>query len=322
MKAALLAGSAWAALSAAPARALDDPKPIDPAEPGMRRQVYNPHGRTRLVGTVGRSVVVTFADDETIKRVVFGTDSIMSPPKPQEAQAGGGAQAALGNNLPLWADAVGVTSLQVITQRPAAPDRVYQFRVEVRQTPATCGGGLDTRGCEDDADAVYGLAFAYPDDERARKAAEAAEARRAGAERAAAARERREKATAVARLSTDFTCVNGRYEGEGDRSIAPDDACDDGQAIGLLFKGNRQVPTVLLVGPGPKDEQAIRPTMRGDWLIVPALRERIRLRLGERQVVDVVNKAYNREGHSPGTGTGSPDVVREVVQAAPDRRAR
>jgi type IV secretion system protein VirB9 len=272
----------------------------------MRQQVYNPAGRTLLVGTVGRATILTFGPDEQIKRVVTGSAGFWAVPDGKEI-----AQSPLNNVLPLWAEKAGRTTLQVVTAKPGMPDRVYQFSAEVRALPK-CG----VEDCEDDPNAIYGLTFIYPDDERAKKAAETAEARRIAGERAATARRQREHLHAVARLEQDFTCRNGLYEARGDRSIVPDDACDDGQRIGMMFRGNRQLPAVFLIGADGK-EQSVSFSVRGDWVIVPALRERIILRLGETSALEVVNRAFNARGYSPNTGTPSPDVVREVVQARP-----
>lgn len=291
-----------AMLAASPACALDEPPPINPAEPQMRQQVYNPAGRTLLVGTVGRATILTFAPDEQIKRVVFGSAEFWEGPDPKEMQ-----NAPLNNVLPIWATKPGRTTLQVVTARGNGPDRVYQFSAVVRTLPA---------GVEDDPAATYGLAFTYPDDERAKKAAEAAEARRVNAERWQARRVRQEHQQAVARLEQDFTCMNGLYEGQGDRTIAPNDACDDGQRIGLMFRGNRQLPAVFLVGNDGK-EQSTTFSVKGDWMILPVMRERIRLRMGPTTVLDVVNRAWSAEGRSTGTSTPSPDVVREVVAQRP-----
>ena len=324
MKRAILAAAASLPL-AFPAAALDRPAPIEPGEPHMRRQVYNPYGRTLVVGNPTRSTVIVFAPDENIKRVVQGDEKIWSMPTPEEVQ-----QSPLGNILPLWANTPGRTTLQVITQKPGHPDRPYQFSAVVRSIPPVCDkdGRPAADGihmCDDDPEAIYGLVFAYPDDERRRQTAQTAETRAQAQTRRAAEREQRDRATAVARLQTDFICVNGLYDGipmkNGDRSLAPDDVCDDGQSIGLLYKGARPVPSVFLVDPDGTNPRSIRTTQRGDWVVVPVLRERIRLMVNDRSALDVVNRAFNPHGHSPGTGTGSPDVVREVVQA-PGNTAR
>ncbi|GAA0574520.1 hypothetical protein GCM10009416_11530 [Craurococcus roseus] len=308
-----LVTTAAAVAAALPAHALDVPERINPDEPHMRRQVYNPAGRTHLVLTMGRSAILTFGQDEQVKRVMFGTEGLMSGPKPQDVQGGGGQGATIGNNLPLWGDAVGVTTLQVITHRPGHPDRPYQFTAEVRQLPATCAGGLDTRRCSEDPDAVFGLTFVYPEDERQRRATAAAEARQNNAVRSRAVREQRETQTARDRLAVDFRCLNELYEAQGSASIVPDKTCDDGQATGFLFRGNRPVPAVFLIGADGK-EQSVRPAMHGDWMVVPALRGEMRLRLGGA-VLAVWNRRLDAIGRNPGTGTSSPDVIREVVEA-------
>jgi type IV secretory pathway VirB9-like protein len=308
MAAALLAGLAL------PAAALDEPQPVDPAEPQMREQIYRPAGRTLLVGTVGRATVLTFAPDEQVKRVVLGADAFWEPPNAQAL-----AQSPLNNVLPLWAVAPGRTTLQVVTARPGAPDRVYQFAAEVRPLPRHCGADGRTE-CADDPAATYGLAFRYPEDERARRDAAAAEARRQAAERAAARRARREAEAARDRLAVDFACRNWMFEARGRREMAPDETCDDGQHTAFRYLGHRPVPSVFAVDAAGA-EQAVQavarpanaPGRRGLWWVVPGLHQELRLRLPGGAVLAVYNRNVDPVGRLPATGTTHPDVVRELA---------
>lgn len=316
--------AAAAALAAAlalpcPVAALDEPRPVDPAEPHMRTLAYNPAGRTLLVGTVGRATVITFGPDEQVKRVVLGVENFWEPPNAQAL-----AQSPLNNVLPLWAVAPGRTTLQVVTARHGAADRVYQFAAEVRPLPRTCGP--DGRAeCADDPAATYGLAFTYPADERARREAEAAEARRQAAERAAAFRARREAEIARDRLAVDFACRNWTFEGRGSADLVPDETCDDGQRTAFRYLGNRQVPSVFTVDASGAEQsvQAVarpanEPGLRGIWWIVPGVHRELRLRLPGGAVLAVYNRAYDPVGRDPATGTTHPDVLRELV--GPRRR--
>lgn len=276
------------------------------ADQHLRREVYSPVTRTRLPMTTGRTAIVAFGPGEDIKRVVTGTVGIIAYPTAQEVQS-----APLGNNLPLWAENVGRTTLQVITARADGPDRVYQIDVFVRPVPA-CEDASGEK-CQDHADSTYGLTYTYPDDERSRRNAETAAARQAAGVRAASTRAQREHAAAVARLTAEPSCVNGDYWGQGDRAIVPDDACDDGQSVALLFRGNRPVPAVFVIDPDGK-ERAVRVSQRGDWTILPVMRERIVLRLGQ-SVVNIKNNSYDHIGREPATGTPTPDVIRQIVRA-------
>jgi len=319
MRRAPLAAAALAAALALPfpAAALDEPRPVDPAEPHMRTLAYNPAGRTLLVGTVGRATVITFGPDEQVKRVVLGVETVWEPPNAQAL-----AQSPLNNVLPLWAVAPGRTTLQVVTARHGAPDRVYQFAAEVRPLPRTCGP--DGRAeCADDPAATYGLAFTYPDDERARREAEAAQARREATERAAAFRARREAEVARDRLAVDFACRNWTFEGRGSADLVPDETCDDGQRTAFRYLGNRQVPSVFTVDASGAEQlvQAVarpanEPGLRGIWWIVPGVHRELRLRLPGNAVLAVYNRAYDPVGRDPATGTTHPDVVRELARQA------
>ena len=297
-----------------PAAALDEPQPVDPAEPQMREQVYHPAGRTLLVGTVGRATVLTFAPDEQVKRVVLGAEAFWEPPNAQAL-----AQSPLNHVLPLWAVAPGRTTLQVVTARPGAPDRVYQFAAEVRLLPRQCGPDGRTE-CADDPAATYGLTFRYPEDEHARREAAAAEARRQAAERAAARRAWREAAATRDRLAVDFACRNWMFEARGSRAMAPDETCDDGQHTGFRYLGHRPVPSVFTVDAAGA-EQAVTavarpaptPGLRGIWWVVPGVHRELRLRLPGGAVLAVYNRNLDPVGRLPATGTTHPDVVRELA---------
>ena len=313
MRAALLGGVAALSLATS-ALALDTPQPVRGNEPQMRSLVYNPAGRTLLIGTIGRSVILSFGEGENIKRVVTGDEDTWEKPTAEQVST-----SPLGNNLPLWPKTVGRTTMQVVTSRPnGATDRVYQFATEVRALPLRCG---DQSPCHDDPEATYGLSFLYPQDdvERRRVAAIADAPARAARvqmvnQQASAGRARLTSATARDRLAVDFRCTNWLFEGRGSTALAPDEPCDDGQNTGFRYAGQRPLPSVFLVG-ADGAEEAIRPTMRGEWLIVPYLRAEIRLRLGN-EVVALYNRGINLSAPGPGTGTVSPDVVREVVQAS------
>jgi type IV secretory pathway VirB9-like protein len=320
MRALLLSAVAVSALAAS-ARALDTPQPISAGEPHMRSQVYDPAGRTELIGSPGRATIITFDHREEIKRVVTGTEGIWNVPDREELQ-----NAPLNNILPLWADKPGRTTIQVVTARPGLPDRVYQLAAEVRPPLKACGASRQDE-CPDDPNAIYGLTFVYPEDEKARREAAAAEARREAAVWAATARGAREAAVARARLAVDFACRNWMFEAKGDPAMAPDETCDNGQQTAFRYLGGREVPSVFTLDASGKEQAvqaAARPAnevgLRGIWWIVPGVHRVLHLRLPGGGVLYVFNRNYDPVGTGTGTGTTSPDVIREVVQAGAPRR--
>lgn len=297
----------------------------------MRVVDYSPNARVRAVGTVGyTSLLLSFAPDEQIKRVVFGDGGeTWDGPDGEEIK-----QVPLNNHLNLWPKKPGYTTLQVITRRANGSDRPYQFALVAREPTPACRTAPAPAVC-DDPDATYGLSFRYPEDERAVRAAEAAERARRWRDEAPLRAERQAQAQLVAardRLEVDFfaggACRNWMYEAEGNAAgkaaLVPDDVADNGQEVAFRFKGGREVPAFLLPAANGKDEQPVRPSYRGgDVAVLPLVAPEIRLRLG-----DAVLHVYNRDPDrgrkvaecDPGTGTTSPDVVRALRRAPPPMR--
>ena len=93
--------------------------------------------------------------------------------------------------------------------------------------------------------------------------------------------------------------------------LAPAEVWDDGQSTFLRFPGNRRVPTIFSVLPDGR-EAAVNYSVNTTGVITvhqtgPALR----LRDGGL-VLCIFNRAADATGRNPGTGTTSPDVVREI----------
>lgn len=316
---------------AVPALAQGNPNiPMPTAEdPNMRTTPYSPNARVRLVGTVGKSMLISFAAGEQIKRLVFGDQSegemiFEAPDDGNDADKGGegaGKQAALGNQLPLWPKKAGYTTLQVITKRPDAPDRPYQFALEARDPPAECKS--KTEVC-DDPRATYGLTFHYPADEQAAKVRQVEEARQRWLAEAPVRAQRREAVqfvTARERLEVSFfeyghRCMNWRYEAEandaGRALLVPDKLADNGSETAFQYVGNRQMPSFFTLAPDGKSEQPVMPSFRNnDIAVLPLTAREIHVRTGDA-VLYVHNRSYKPEGCDPGTFTGRPDVVRGV----------
>lgn len=338
----LLAGTALAAPAfaqapaASPAAAAVPAKPRDPNLPmadledrNMRSQEYRAGVRTQLVVPVGRSSMLTFGGNEQIIHVVIGDGgkTVSGPGGGAQGGQGGGATQPLRNNLPLWGEAPGITTLQVITQVAggAEQDRVYQFAVQTRLLPPEC---VTEPTCGDaDKDFTYGLIFRYPEDERRKREAAAAAARQAARDRAAAAAPAREEArrlrvreVAVARLAVDYfgageRCRNWLYEGEANEAglaFVPEKVADNGQETAFLYSGDRPLPAFFTLNPDGT-EAPIFPIMKGQGVaVLPTTAKEIHLRAG-----NAVVHIYNRNPEfgrncDPGTGTTSPDVIRVV----------
>ena len=286
----------------------------------MRVQNYSPFVRTRLVGTIGRPILVTLDPAEEIKRIIVGDAKVLEGPDPAEVK-----ETPLGNNVPLYPTNPGQTTVQIITQRPGLPDRPYQFSVVSRPVPDFCRE--QAAEC-DDPEATYGLTFRYPEDEAVAKAAARETEARATRERWLAAAPARQAARMQSqqvamreRLEVDFFGGGGyrnwRYEAEGNAAgraaLVPDKVTDNGQETAFLYAGNRAVPSFFTVAPDGS-EQSVQPVMRGAVAVLPQVVQEWRVRLGDAVLV-VHNRAYSSTGYNPGTGTTSPDVVRVIRHA-------
>ncbi len=299
--------------------ALADPNvpTVRPEDQNMRVQNYSPFVRTRLVGSIGRSTMITFAPAESIIRFVFGDDgATWHGPDPEKVK-----DTPLNNIAYMYPRKPGYTTLQIVTATPGKPDRVYQFAIEARELPTECKE--KPVNCDDPA-VTYGLSFRYPQDEVETKEAERRahqERWRADAPVRAARRERVQNIAMRERLEVDFFNGGGyrnwRYEAQanesGRRFLVPDAVTDNGQETAFRFIGNRSVPAFFVMSADGK-EQSIQPTMRGDIAVLPQVAQEWHLRLGDA-VIYVFNRAYSASGYAPMTGTTSPDVVRTLRQA-------
>ena len=307
------------AATALSAPALADPNvPQRGAEdPNMRTQVYRPGIRTRAVGIIGTSLVITFGAGEEVKRVIFGDGGERwAGPKPEELQT-----APLQNHLPLWPVKPGYTTLQVITAVPGKPDRPYQFALVSREAPEHC---RDRGEVCDDPDATYGLRFvAYPEDEREAQTRAAAVQREARVARAAESREQAQQVVARDRLRTTHlevdACDGWLYEGRGSRALAPAAVWNNGREMYLTYEPGQPMPAAFAVGADGAEHSvatATRPSPGGrETMVLPFVAQTLRLRLGS-EVLEVLDRNPRLGGCDPGTNTPRRDVVRHLRQAA------
>jgi len=259
-------------------------------DPHVRVTSYSPYQRVRIVGVMNHTTSITYAPSEHIVRLTLGSDKDWQGPDASKLSA-----APLRNNLPLWPLRVGRTNMQVTTALPDGSERLYQYDLVVHDDPGAQG---------DDPDAVYGLIYTYPRDARATTVAEARVRKLAV-----------QKQTTENRLATDFFYGdrNWRYTAHGkDRWLAPDEVSDNGRLTAFRFAGNREVPAVYIVGQD-HSEQVAPFAMKAELLVVQSTACHFRLRLG-LAVLEVYNHGdCSGHGENPGTGTTSPDVVRELT---------
>lgn len=332
---ALLASAA--ALSAAPAFALETPRPCSAADKRIRCIPYNPAQVVRLPAAIGGSLGVEFGPTERIEDVSVSDNGLLDPnaegtpsPRFMLPAAAGAPQASVDRNLQVSRRGPFLflkplrglvpQAVNVITVDADGKTRPYAFQLETRE------GGMT----EEVDDTIFRVRFSYPLDEGAERR-----------KRWEAQREAREARAAADRLRANNisgeTPKNVEYHGQGTKAdrdaLAPSSgsrepsAWDDGQRTYLRYAGNRRIPMVYAMTvdgqewlPGQSTERD--PTTSGKLVIVHGVFSGLRLRDG-KAVLCVANRGWDGgRGRNPGTGTTSPDVVRENVAPKESRDVR
>ena len=281
----VLAGPAWAAVQ---------PQPLK-SDRRMRTVTYNADDVVHLSTAVGATLVVQFAPTETVASVA-ATDSADLKAQPQR-------------NFLFFKPvrALPVQPVVVLTSRQDGSMRRYVFEFET--TP-------DAQLGADAADAYYSVQFLYPDDARAAALA-AAKVRRAEAAKVqAAVQAQRAHDVLEAQASDPMAGTrNWRYIAQGDRAILPLEVFDNGNSTVFRFPGNTRMPSVYTINPDGTEATASY-SVKGDLLIVNGTAKQFRLRDGQT-VLCIFNMAFSAVGTNPGTGTISPDVVRQIKASPP-----
>jgi type IV secretion system protein VirB9 len=295
---AVVLGLLCAGLLVSAARAEEDPSAL-PQDSRMRIIAYSPSQVFHLSTATGATMVVAFAEDETVTEVAV-TDSKDLKASPAKNY--------------LFFKAVAPLSLQpviVLTTNPSGRLRRYVFEVTT----------VDAKSLADGAPGIYySVQFTYPADEwAARRAAELAAAQRAAtAEAAAAARYQLELAhnEMEAQARDPYSGPrNWRYVAQGDRSLLPLEVFDNGFSTVFRFPGNVRMPSLFVVNPDGKEATA-NYAVKGDLMQADAVARQWRLRDGNT-VLCIFNEGYDAIGDNPGTGTISPDVDRVTKDAPP-----
>ncbi|MCK8786562.1 TrbG/VirB9 family P-type conjugative transfer protein [Roseomonas sp. NAR14] len=313
-------------LAGAPACAMETPSG-SARDSRIRTVAYDPNQVVKLYAVPGSTLTIQLAAGETVAGLAVSDQSLLDPPREEApasplALAGGGAAPRNGpvadRNLltAVRGNFVMLKPLRELDPQPLfiigrSTDpatgretmRAYTFELSTRAGPLT----------EGTPDTYYLVRFAYPAEERAAAVAAASARRQAAAARAAEARAQREAQAARDRLATAAApaAANWRYDGQGDRGLAPSETWDDGQSTFLRFPGNRRIPAIFAVLPDGR-EAAVNYSASADGLVtVHGVLAALRLRDGNR-VLCIFNRAYDPTGRNPGTGTTRADVVREV----------
>ncbi|WP_239002988.1 TrbG/VirB9 family P-type conjugative transfer protein [Rhodovastum atsumiense] len=310
-------------LGAAPALATSIPQPCTKADQRVRCVAYSPSQVVQLYAAVGAALTIEFSDAETVADVSASDNGLLEGAARSERQplvANDQGPATADRNLmmakrrnylflkPLLA--LLPQPLTVLTKRADGTARRYTFQLETRP------GGLTAAV----PDTFYTVRFTYPE--------EAAAARRAAAQ---AERAARDAARVAARLKQNRNAGpavrNARYRGQGTAAaraaLAPAGSArgpaiwDDGQQTYLRYPGNRRVPMIYQVLQDGQEgvvgqSVAPDPSTHGTLVTLHAVVPMLRLRDGE-SVLCIVNAGFDATGWNPGTGTTTPDVVRELI---------
>lgn len=308
------------------AYALDTPVP-GKAEPRCRQAEYDSANIVPITTYVGRAGIIRLDTPERIEKFGAGLSAEESPvwvpnPKPGE---NGGTPSALHSVLPFSGLRVGSTNVYIIS---LMPDDVteHTYIIDVTVKPALKKG-------DDDSDATYCLQYTYKEQAKQAKIQQAA---------AAAPQRRRdlEQEKAEARLAVDcpfYGEQNFKYLAIGDKAIAPTQASDNYTCTAFRYPGNLPKPAVFIADSAawcdlskpPPDwylkapERSVRADAKDDFLIIHETAAHFRFRMGNQSetgqenghVADSSNCGFNPFRGNPGTGTESPNVVRQILTA-------
>jgi type IV secretion system protein VirB9 len=303
-----------------PAFALDQCTPSRD-DPLIRVCAYKPTQRFQVTGIIGNPVTLTFGPSESIKRFAWAYSSVNDKGQPvptwrgpkikgDGADGGGMPGDAFINNLPIWPEAPGTSSVTVITTTKDGGERSYQFALTARKMADDCNADRAGAGCVGDALTTDGLQFTYPAEVSA----------------AAVAAWQTKQVAVKAKMAADRLKVdplygprNFSYEAHGKKdfaSLQPSAVSDNGWLTTMRWPGNIQPPRIYILDPKTGSEQIAPTTVRSDGItVVNTTSEWFRLRLGDKSVLDLHNLAWNPNRPDPATGTTSPDVVRTVISA-------
>jgi type IV secretory pathway VirB9-like protein len=304
--------------------ALCRPAGADETAAGQIRVVpYSSLRRTEIIGLVGEPTTITFPKGESVYRIVQtgkpDKDGTIEDAGWQGPSAADVKEAPLGNNLTLWPSRPGQSTMSVITMSSEGAQKVYAFRLTARP---------DDPGANE-PDVVLNLIFkgegvlpppiaAAPAPIASAAQVSPAPTQSAPLWKARLAARKREQADAEERLRTDAfnrMADSCDYHAQGKRptSIEPRCPMDNGQWTLMRFAGLSKKPAVYIVT-GEDDERLARQHASGDFVVIEEIAAHFRLRLG-MDVLDIFNDHFDQAGTPPGTGTLSPTVRRDLIQA-------
>jgi type IV secretion system protein VirB9 len=319
----------------APSAAGEAPAPAG-ADPRVRVIAYDPQQVVKLYAAPGATLTIQLASGETVAGLPVSDQTLLDQPEPAgpgplalaggpvapSERAGAGRGASTDRNLftAVRGNFVMLKALRDLDPQPLfiigrSTDpttgkevlRAYTFELSTREGPLTA----------ETPDTYYLVRFTYPVEERAAAAAAAAARRQAASaaaetrRRALAERQARERLVLASTNAATSGVMNWNYDGQGDRELAPTEMWDDGQSTFLRFPGNRRLPAIFSVLADGREAAVNYSANTAGLITIHQTNGSFRLRDGGL-VLCIFNRAFDPTGRNPGTGTTSPDVVREI----------
>lgn len=315
-----------------PASAGEAPAP-GARDPRVRVIAYDAQQVVKLYAVPGATLTIQLSPGETVAGLPVSDQALLDTPEPagptgpvamaggltqpsERAAAGRGASSDRNLFTAVRGNFVMLKPLRDLAPQPLfiigksldpttgrETMRAYTFELSTREGPLTA----------DAPNTYYLVRFTYPAEESAEAAAAAKARHQATADAAAARRKEQEERQARLRLQSPQAAVNWNYDGQGDRDLAPAEIWDDGQSTFLRFPGNRRVPAIFSVLADGREAAVNYSANTVGLVTVQQTGPALRLRDGGL-VLCIFNRSFDPVGRNAGTGTTSPDVVREIRQ--------
>lgn len=269
-----LVGAVAITIAPHPAFAAETPVP-GPKDARVRNVNYDPDQVVTVVGSFRHAIEIQFGPGETVTQAALG-DTISWQIAP------------VGNIVFLKPrEKAGGTNLIVVTNANGSP-RTYHFNL-------TLGTG----------EAMYGIRFHYPREERAMAALQV---------QLAQAQAARAVETNITTSALDHAVIEGtrnmNYTVQGDSSLQPTEISDNGEFTVLRYPGHADIPSIFAVDVDGT-ETIVPYDVREDFVVIHAVYRQLRLRRGN-VVLCIYNEAPLRNDRGDRTGTVSNIVERKV----------
>jgi type IV secretion system protein VirB9 len=269
-----LLGAVAITIAPHPAFAAETPVP-GPKDARVRNVNYDPDQVVTVVGSFRHAIEIQFGPGETVTQAALG-DTISWQIAP------------VGNIVFLKPrEKAGGTNLIVVTNANGSP-RTYHFNL-------TLGTG----------EAMYGIRFHYPREERAMAALQV---------QLAQAQAARAVETNITTSALDHAVIEGtrnmNYTVQGDSSLQPTEISDNGEFTVLRYPGHADIPSIFAVDVDGT-ETIVPYDVREDFVVIHAVYRQLRLRRGN-VVLCIYNEAPLRNDRGDRTGTVSNIVERKV----------